>query len=205
MNGRFFRIKTITFIVALLVGGGLGYYYCNYYSPCSKSSGMAQANVSYAIEPYNANKDYQDIRELFEENWYWLTTRPYTPKGAEEYITHMLVHKAPNDIEVRYFGKLNVSVLREEGKFVGFVAYYPENFHDGRVLYLAVKSEFRGKRYGQRLLMYAIDQLFKAGSKRVWLATRINNRRAQSLYQRAGMKEYSREDDFLFFDIKQKV
>lgn len=156
------------------------------------------ARESGPIYTYNDTRDRADATKLFKEDWYWLSTRPY----SDEYVHYLLDTRSPNNDEPQYKGKLNISVLREkDGAFVGFVAYYLRSPFEGQLLFLAVRKEFRGKRYGQLLLHHGISELFRMGATDVWLVTRVENLSAQKLYNRFGFKETSRTPEFVYFSI----
>ncbi len=172
------RLSYKKIIIGLLfmcaVGAGVLYYVSVSHSP---------------IYEFDEKRDTQPILKLFHENWYWLVaSSDYSPEFAFKY-------RAPSQ-DPRYLGKLRVKVLREKNTFIGFVAYYMKTETEGKVLFLAVKTAARGKRYGQQLLQYALDDLINnMGAKIIKLVTRTNNLRAQKLYNRAGFKETSRDDE----------
>ena len=148
------------------------------------------------IQDFNEARDSQDILNIFKEDRYWLLSSPnYSPE-------HMLSTRSPNKDDARYFGKLNIKVLREAGKFVGFVAYYMKNFFIGTVLFLDVKPEFRGKGYAQKLMRYAIDELKKQGASIITLVTRSENYSAQAVYKKTGFVKTLEEDGFVYFDLR---
>jgi len=179
-------LKIILPTIAIVIGGGIAHY-------------ATREDTPFQITPYQETRDLQDIVNLFENNWYWLTTRDYEPGYAE----FVFKTKSPNDYDTRYAGQLRVDVARENGEFVGFVSYYLQAAQSGQVLFLAVRPEFRGKGYGEKLLVDAFKQLAKLGAQRIWLVTRTDNEAAQKLYNRAGMIEMSRDDGFVYFDLKK--
>lgn len=146
------------------------------------------------IYEFNEERDTQDILKLFDNNWYWLLSSPdYSP-------AFMLKKRAPNT-DPLYIGKMHLKVLRENDKFVGFTGYYFLSATVGKVLFLAVDEQFRGKRYGEKLLRYAIDDLKRMGALKVKLVTRVDNISAQALYRRVGFKETARDNQFVDFEI----
>ena len=112
----------------------------------------------------------------------------------------MLKYRAPSQ-DLKYIGRLNIKVLREKEKFVGFTAYYMKEPGFGFLLFLAVNPEFRGKEkgYAEKLLKYALGKLKEVGAHYVQLCTRIDNERAQRLYRRVGFYEISKDDGFVYF------
>ena len=149
------------------------------------------------ISTYSDSRDKNDVATLFKDDWFLLSARPYSP----EYVNYILDTRSPNDNDLIYQGKLNIAVLRENGTFVGFVSYYKRSATEGQLLFLAVRKEFRGKRYGEKLLHYGVSELFSMGSEHVWLVTRQENLSAQKLYNRFGFVETERKDTFVYFSI----
>ena len=117
-------------------------------------------------------------------------------------LAFMLKNRAPNMRDSRYFGKLNIKVLRENDQFIGFVAYYMKNFFIGQLLFLAVKPEFRGKGYAQKLMQYAIEDLKKQGATMITLVTRTSNVAAQAVYKKAGFHVSHEEDGYVYFELR---
>ena len=142
------------------------------------------------IQEFNYDRDAAEIKKIFERDLYWLTTSPdYSPE-------FMLKTKSPSQYDIRYFGQLQIRVLREKGSLVGFTAYYMKTATLGFILFMDVNPEFRGKRYGEILIRYDFEDLKRRGATRVELFTRINNERALKLYKRVGMVETSYVEDW---------
>ncbi len=149
----------------------------------------------YGIYTYNQIRHEKPLLELFAADKYWLTANPdYSPE-------YMLKYKA-HTTNLSSVGRLKIDVLEEANKFVGFVAYHLKDNepHVGKVLFLAVGKEFRGKKYGEKLLQHAISELYKMGAKTIGLATRVENYSAQNLYWRAGFVQTSSDGVFLQFE-----
>jgi ribosomal protein S18 acetylase RimI-like enzyme len=132
------------------------------------------------------------IKTIFDKDLYWLSAdEEYNPDFTFKYRTP---HENP-----LYFGQLKVKVLRINNEFVGFTAYYLESKDMGRLLFVAVRPEFRGKRYGQQLIEYALNDMAHMGVKQVKLTTRPSNLSGQKLYKRVGFVEQDRDDTFVHF------
>ncbi len=99
---------------------------------------------------------------------------------------------------------MRIAVLRENGAFCGFITYYMKNFHEGIVLFLAIRPECRGKRYGQKLLDYASAQLKAMGANVMSLVTRINNQNGIKLYTRAGFTQ-TLDVDPEFYNFRKAI
>jgi len=144
------------------------------------------------ISDFNDQRDTQEILNIFKRDRYWLlASEDYSPE-------FMLKHHAPNQ-ELKYMGRLNIKVMHEKERFVGFTAYYMKTPEFGFLLFLAVNPEFRGKKYAEKLLKYALEQMKTMGAEYVQLCTRTDNMPAQGLYRRVGFHEISKDDGFVYF------
>ena len=115
-------------------------------------------NTSGPISDYAPLRDTQEILNIFKRDRYWLlASEDYSPE-------FMLKYHAPNQ-ELRYMGRLNIKVMHEKEKFVGFTAYYMKAPGFGFLLFLDINPEFRGKEkgYAEKLLKYALEQLKAVG------------------------------------------
>ena len=164
------KLIMATAIAIALIGGT--YYYARY------------ANVSTQgespITEYQPARDKAEILALFKSDLYWLSANP--DYDAE----YTLDHRAPNKDNQRYFGEMQIKVLREKDQFVGFVAYYKKTFDEGFINFVCIKPNMRGKRYAEQLMRYAEDDLRAMGVHRIRLLTRTTNHRARALYTRMG-------------------
>lgn len=154
---------------------------------------LVNATQSVVISPFQDDRDSENILQLFEDNWHWLISSPdYSPSYALKY-------RAPNR-NPRYLGSLQINVLHENDKFAGFVAYFFKRAHEGFVLFLGVKDEFRRKNYGRTLMRHAINELVQQGATTIRLVTRTTNTKAQALYKSLNFEVESVEPDgFVYF------
>jgi len=169
-------------VLVTAFGGGIWYYTSAARTP---------------IYDFEFTRDTEPILEMFKKDWYWLDASH--DQYAPEYIVYKLKNRTPH-INPLYTGSMRIKVLREQDQLVGFITYHKEAADSGRILYLGVKSEMRGKRYGEQLVHYAIDDLIRMGSKKIRLVTRTDNEAAQKLYKRVGFLETSRSDGFVNFE-----
>jgi ribosomal protein S18 acetylase RimI-like enzyme len=163
---KLFLILTLTFFA---VGGG--YYYHTH-----RGFFWMQGPIS----EYDATRDRQEIIDLFKTDLYWLSANP------DYDVTYMLDYRTPGKENSRYFGQVQIKVLRENNAFVGFVAYYKKTSDEGFLNFVCVKPEMRGKHYAEKLMKYAEDDFRSQGIHRIKLLTRTNNHRARALYTRMG-------------------
>lgn len=185
MNKMMKRIILATTCVVAL-GAGAWYY---------------TSRVQTPIYDFEYSRDTESILEMFKKDWYWLDAsfEHYTPEA----IIYKFKNRTPH-INPMYAGTMRIKVLREQDQLVGFITYHKEGADSGRILYLSVKSEMRGKRYGEVLARYAIDDLIAMGAKKIRLVTRTDNEAAQKLYKRLGFVETSRSDGFVNFEYLVK-
>ena len=168
-------IKAAVLVLGLVLGGYYGYQFYQNYS-----------NDQGDIRSYKAGIDEQYIKKEFQDNWYTLIANPSYD------VDFMLQRKAPNNYEPQYFGKMNIKMLYHDNRPIGFITYYMQTSYQGDVLFLVIDKEFRGKRYGEKLLNYAFAQMKKEGAKTVKIFTRTENTSAQRLYTRVGFVETGR-------------
>jgi ribosomal protein S18 acetylase RimI-like enzyme len=146
------------------------------------------------IYEFNVERDTKAVLDIFEQNKYWLLANPDSSPAF------MIKYRTPNENPI-YFGKMRIKVLREDDKLAGFVTYYMENPGEGRILFLAVGHDFRGKGYGTQLAQYAIADLIRMGSEKVTLWTRLANLPAQKIYKGLGFTEvYYTPGGYVFFE-----
>jgi ribosomal protein S18 acetylase RimI-like enzyme len=147
------------------------------------------------IYTFNASRDTKEMIDIFHQDWYWLLA------SEESSPAFMLKHRTW-DSNPLHFGLMHIKVLREDNdKLAGFTTYYMETKTQGRVLFLAVGKDFRGKGYGKTLILHAMQELFNLGADHIALWTRIANLPAQKIYREIGFKEMSEENGYLFFEF----
>lgn len=86
-------------------------------------------------------------------------------------------------------------VLVEENKVCGFL-YYLIVDYDAEIIDVMVDNEFRGKGYGEALLMFGNAEMKKIGKTGVMLEVSASNFVAQNLYKKLGFTEISRRKDY---------
>ncbi len=156
MNKMMKRIMLAS-ALCITLGAGVWYY---------------SSSVRTPIYDFEFARDTEPILAMFKEDWYWLDASH--ENYAPEYILYKLKNRTPH-INPLYTGSMRIKVLREQDQLVGFITYHKEGADSGRILYLGVKAAMRGKRYGELLARYAIDDLISMGSKKIRLVTRTDN------------------------------
>lgn len=191
-------VKKIVVILSLTVGAGIGYYVTH--KPTTEPSQGAQSEQKVTIDEYDHERDEKNIKDIFYEDYYWLY--PDTSYDVETHMGFTLKYRAPNENPL-YVGTLQVKVLHVDGKFAGFTAYHIETLTRYRLLFLAIKKEFRKRGFGEMLARYAVEQMKKMGAKTIILCTRVNNP-AQNIYRRVGFEETSHDNEFLYMALQVK-
>lgn len=154
-----------------------------------------QSRVTYQIKQFEYLRDASLISKSFDKDHHWLTDNPKFD------VSRVAKDLNPSQYSTFNKGKLKIKVLYDHGKPAGYTAYFKESFSKGKILFLWIDPEYRGKGYGNLLLQYAIDQLFNQGCSNITLITRVSNTWAQKVYTAAGMKEISRDPVYVSFGI----
>lgn len=148
------------------------------------------------IYEFEYDRDAPGILNIFDTDWYWLVAE------SREYFSpeFMLKYRAPK--QNRFLsGRMQIKVLRDpKDQLIGFAAYYPKTKDTWFFNFLAIKPEFRGKRYADKLMQYALDDMKAKGAKEVSLITRPSNKAAQSVYRRFKFKETFNDGSYVGFN-----
>lgn len=147
------------------------------------------------IYEFNYERDAKPILEIFDKDWYWLVA-----DSREHYSPElMLKYRAPKQNRM-YEGRMQIKVLRnEQDQFVGFAAYYPKSKDVWFFNFLAIKPEFRGKRYADKLMACALADMKARGAQEIALITRPSNKAAQSVYRRFKFQETFNDGEYIGF------
>ncbi len=147
-----------------------------------------------SIRLYAGGKDRALVTKIFKENFYTLTANP------DHDFDLMLERRSPNKWETKYFGKMDTYLVYDQDRPAGFISFYMQSSYIGKILFLAIDDEFRGKGYAKKLIQFALDTLKKQGAQVVKIATRTDNKAAQNLYGNffKFVKE-NEEDGFIFY------
>lgn len=95
----------------------------------------------------------------------------------------------PKDIflqELMHNQHAHYYVIELDGRIVGYSGTWLV-IDDAQVTNIAVMPLFRGKKLGERLFLYTIEQLMKLGAKRLSLEVRVSNVVAQRMYRKFGL------------------
>ncbi len=152
------------------------------------------------VRDFVFERDMPFVRDIFERDWFWLVADDPENYDLDFHFARQTWSKNPV-----YFGKLQIKLLFEGDLPAGLVAYHKETFYSGRVLYLAVHPDFRGKGYGQKLLRHAIKELFDQGCTVIKLLTRIINEPACHIYESFGFVETERYGPFVYYALRRNA
>jgi ribosomal protein S18 acetylase RimI-like enzyme len=157
-------------------------------------------SMGYFLQPtvvhiydYDPIRDQAFILNIFKNNWDWLVAA-----GSQFSPEYMLANRSSSQ-ESGKIGDQIIKVMYEHDKPVGFVAYHKKNFYKCMLHFIAVDQNFRNKGYGLKLLQYAIRDMISWGCAEIILVTRTTNISAQTIYKKAGFKETSRQNGFVYF------
>jgi ribosomal protein S18 acetylase RimI-like enzyme len=139
------------------------------------------------IRSYEHEKDFIPLVQLINENKFWISER--RDFSAEK----MLLHRIPTN-DQGFKGQATVDVIQTNSTTAGFIAYYKKSAKQGFIWLLAVDKAFRGRGFGEKLMLHAIDNLKQQKVNYITIATRLINKPALSLYRKLGFKEKYRDE-----------
>ena len=148
---------------------------------------FVQKRPEIEISSFNPERDKAFLLNSFKKDYYWLVENP------DFSVDFMLQHTSPNK-DPQYFGKLNIKVLLKNDKPIGFMTYFLKKFYEGKIQFIYVDSDHRGKGYAGMLTNYAINDLFNKGATIVKLDTRTSNAPAIKVYERLGFKKTTTDE-----------
>jgi ribosomal protein S18 acetylase RimI-like enzyme len=181
MNKSIKRIALISVLCAGMVSG-VWYYASHMRTP---------------VSDFEFTRDIDHVLTMFKDDWYWLDAS--RDQFEKDYVVYKFKNRA-QQLNPLYNGSMRIKVIREDNQLAGFITYHKEGADGGRILYLDVKPAMRGKRYGEILMRYAMDDLIRMDAKKIRLVTRTDNLAAQKLYNRVGFVETSSSDGFVNFE-----
>ena len=180
MNMR--KNRLLFLLSALALAGGITWF------------SLHQTAQGPQIIEFDISRDGNEIIAIFDREWYWLL-----PGDRDSYSPEtMLAYRAPHG-DPLYAGRMKIKVLREKDQFIGFIAWYLKKPMEGFLNFVVVNPEFRGKRYAEKLVQYALDEMKKEGVQKISLVTRPSNQRARAVYNRMGFAQTGIDNDFVYF------
>ena len=173
-------IKIVIAIVALVVMGWCGYAWTNY---------------DNGIVDYKAFRDKAAIKKMFHDDWKFLYYGDWDKISETDFnVDFMLDNRS--SLQHAIHSNLILKVLRENGKTVGFLAYYPKSPYWWHMLFLIVDKDHRGKSYASKLVQFFIDDSVDRGAIKLTTFTRLINTPARAVYEgKFGFKDIGHHDE----------
>lgn len=183
-------VKKLVLIASIAAGSGITYWLLH-------NKGVVGADKPYVLYEFKGDeRDIQDVENMFKRDLYWLTTRDYYD------VRGMMLKRSSDFDDPSKDGDLTIYIMRDKAtdKFIGFTAYLRLSFYKGKILFIGVEPDFRGKRYAGELVKFDFDQFKKMNMIKGMLTTRVENAAARKAYEREGMKEYMIYDGFVYYE-----
>ncbi len=114
------------------------------------------------------HRDIKSVAQLEQQCF----SRPWSERSLEREVDN------PNSLFLVY---------EEKQEIVGYIGMYLI-MDEADITNIAVSEIYRGKGYGKKLLMEAVNRIFAKGYQAMTLEVRKSNRPAICLYERAGFK-----------------
>ena len=183
-------VKKLVLIARIGAGSGISYWVLR----DKMHIGVEKPYVLYEFK--GDERDIKDVEGMFKRDLYWLTTRDYYD------VRGMMTRKTSEFDESSKDGDLTIYIMRDKAtdKFIGFTAYLRLSFYKGKILFIGVEPEFRGKRYAGELVKFDFEQFKKMDMIKGMLTTRVENAAARKAYEREGFKEYMIHDGFVYYE-----
>ena len=175
--------KRVLFVLSVAVLGACAVYYWQHGTSAHAGE----------FRDYNPAEHKAFILQEFKNNWRWLVETP-DYDVVFTFDTH-----SPSKHEAKYFGTMNIKILYQEGKPVGFITYYMRTDSEGDILFVEVNEAFRGRKLAEKMVRYALDEMKKMGATTVKMLTYTGNVKAQKVYERIGFKEMYHDEGHIFY------
>ncbi len=173
-------IKIIIAIVAFVVMG-----WCAYAWTCYDNG----------IIDYNAQRDKSSIKKMFHDDWQLLYYGDFDKIHETDFNVDFMLDNRSSSQHTTH-SNLIIKVLRESGKTVGFLAYYPRSPYWWHMLFLIVDKDHRGKGYASKLVQFFIDDSVARGAIKLTTFTRLMNTPARAVYEgKFGFKDIGHHEE----------
>ena len=152
-------------------------------------------NCDNGICDYKPSRDKAAIKKMFHDDWKFLYYGDWDKISEDDYnVDFMLDHRSASQHSAQ--NNLILKVLRDSGKTVGFLAYYPKSAHWWHMLFLITDVDYRRKGGAARLIDWMIKDMVARGAIKITTFTRLANVRARGLYEgKFGFKDIGHPDD----------
>lgn len=147
------------------------------------------------ITRYQAWRDKAAIKKLMHDNYLMLYYGDWDKISVDDFDVDFMLDNASSS-QVSKHSNLIMKVMRDGGKTVGFLAYYPKSPYWWQMLFLVVDENYRGKGHAAKLIQYFIDDAVRRGAIKLTTFTRLVNTKARSLYEgKFGFKDIAHHHD----------
>ncbi len=157
--------------------------------------GYAWTSYDNGIVDYKVSRDKVAIKKIFHDDWKMLYYGDFDKISETDFnVDFMLDNRSSSQYSAH--SNLILKVLRESGKTVGFLAYYPKSQYWWHMLFLIVDQDHRGKGYASKLVQFFIDDCVARGAIKLTTFTRLVNTKARAVYEgKFGFKDIGHPDD----------
>lgn len=98
----------------------------------------------------------------------------FTPWTKDAFINEMINNKI-----ARYF------LILKDNLIIGYIGIW-KILDEGHITNIAIDKKYRGNKYGEMLLEYALDEMIEIGIEHFTLEVRESNEKALNLYKKFG-------------------
>ena len=143
------------------------------------------------IVDYVASRDKVAIKKMFADDWKMLIS----DESMNTYSVDFMLDNRSN-LQHAKSDKLILKVLRERGKTIGFLAYYPKSSYWWHLLFLVIDKDHRKQGYATKMIQFVIDDMIARGAAKITIFTRLANTKARALYEgKFGFKDIAHYQD----------
>lgn len=132
--------------------------------------------------PFDYARDMSVVRKLLKTEWPKLFL---SPSYDENLVQKMFYKKQPGDVSVTNT-TLNIKVLYDDSRLVGFITYYSKKNQVGHIELLAVDATSRNKGHGTFLIDTITQEFKKSECLSLQLYVYTSNPRAITYYEHLG-------------------
>lgn len=144
--------------------------------------GLNSFRCDNGIYDYVESRDKVAIKKMFHDDWQLLYFGDFDKISEDDFnVDFMLDNCSSSQYTATH--NLVLKVMREHGKTVGFLAFYPRSPYWWHMLFIIVDQDHRRSGYASKLVQYFIDESVARGAIKVTTFTRLMNTRARALYQ----------------------
>ena len=146
------------------------------------------------VVDYQPSRDKAAVKKMFHDDWQLLQYGDWDKITEDDFdVDFMLDNRSSSQYSTN--SNLILKVLRQSGKTVGFLAYYPKSPYWWQMLFLIVDKDHRGHGYASKLVQAFIDDSVARGAVKLTTFTRLINTPARKVYEgKFGFKDIEHHD-----------